>query len=350
MSIVTENFLFDKNFDNHSQIIKIETDGLLGFISIHRKIKSFPSFGATRLYNYNDLQHAVDDVLRLSHLMTYKSLAADLSYGGAKAVLFANEHLTKDRTNFFQIYAEEINKLTGDFITGSDVGVYQLDVLNMKKITPYVSGVIIDPSFYTALGVVVAMEKSIDLLKLGDLANKKIGIDGAGKVGYEILKILVSKQSDIYISDINQQLLKKIIQEFPAVNVIPPGKLYSYPLDIYCPCALSDVVTFDNYQDFKCKFVIGAANNQLAESQLADLLWQNEIIYLPDYLVNAGGLISVVCEYEGVIDYVSVTNKVMLIGKRIEKFLQIAKQSNCSVSSLVDETVRKKLSFLELEK
>jgi len=346
MSVITANFAEEKYFDNHAKIIEIDNDGLKGFIAIHRHFKNFPSFGATRLYEYDDQKHALIDVLRLSHLMTYKSLAADLFYGGAKAVLFANDYLHKDRENFFKAYAEEISKLSGDFITGSDVGVYQQDVLAMKKITPYVSGVKIDPSFYTALGVVVAMEKSVEFLKLGNLTNKKIGIDGAGKVGYEILKILINKHADIYLTDINNQLLDKIKNEFPQVNIVPVNKLYSQTLDIYCPCALSDVVTFDNYKNFQCRLIIGAANNQLVTSDLGDLLWQREIIYLPDYLVNAGGLISVVSEYEGVYDVLAVTNKVIAIGDRVEKYLVKADELNRPLHRLVDQAVEDKLASI----
>lgn len=344
MSIITTSFVEEKYFDNHAKIIQIDSNGLKGFIAIHRHLKNYPSFGATRLYDYNDHKHALVDVLRLSHLMTYKSLAADLSYGGAKAVLFSNDYLLKDRIKFFQTYAEEINKLVGDFITGSDVGVYQSDVLTMKKITPYVSGVKIDPSFYTALGVVVAMEKSVEFLKLGNLTNKKIGIDGAGKVGYEILKILINKHADIYLTDINKQLLAKVKSEFPQVNIVPVSKLYLQSLDIYCPCALSDVVTYENYKNFQCRLIIGAANNQLVAEELADLLKQREIIYLPDYLVNAGGLLSVVSEYEGVYDELAVTNKVIAIGDRVEKYLLQADKLNQPLHRLVDQVVKNKLS------
>ncbi len=347
MSIITENFVDEEFFDKHAKIIQIDNQQLKGFIAIHRHFNNFPSFGATRLYDYNDQKHALIDVLRLSRLMTYKSIAADLSYGGAKAVLFTTDYLKKDRANFFSEYANEINKLSGEFITGSDVGVYQQDVVNMKKITPYVSGVKVDPSYYTALGVVTAMNKSIEYLKLRDFTNKKIGIDGAGKVGYEILKILLNKQADIYLSDINIQLLNKIKSEFPQVNIVPVNKLYLQSLDIYCPCALSDVVTFDNYKNFQCRIIVGAANNQLFSLELGDLLWRREILYLPDYLVNAGGLISVVSEYEGVTDELSVTNKVLAIGDRLHYYLDEAYRLNKPLHRLVDAAVKNKLDSLE---
>lgn len=346
MSNITANLTEEKYFDNHFKIIKIDHNGLKGFIAIHRHFKNFPSFGATRLYDYDDQKDALIDVLRLSHLMTYKSLAADLSYGGAKAVLFSNDFLFKDRVKFFQSYAEEINKLAGDFITGSDVGVYQQDVINMKKITPYVSGIKIDPSFYTALGVVTAMEKSFEFLKLGNLTNKKIGIDGVGKVGYEILKILINKQVNIFVTDINKHLLEKIKNEFPQVNIVPVGQLHSKTLDIYCPCALSDVVTYDNYKNFQCRLIIGAANNQLVAPELGDLLWQKGIIYLPDYLINAGGLISVVNEYEKVYDESLINNNVRAIGERLEKYFVQADKLNKPLHRLVDQAVIDKLTLL----
>jgi len=343
MSLVISDFVKEKFFDNHYKIITINNNGVEGFIAIHRYFDDFPSFGATRLWDYSDKHSALVDVLRLSHLMTYKSLAAGLSYGGAKAVLLPSEKLDNNRLEYFQSYAHEINKLNGLFITGSDVGISQNDVIEMKKVSPNIVGAFVDPSYYTALGIVACMEKICSLSGLESLENKRIGIDGVGKVGYEILKLLVKKNAIIYISDIDQNQVDKIKSEFPKINILPVNSMPAYQLDIYSPCALSNAINHSNIENIKSKFIIGAANNQLEDKQLADKLWESNIIYVPDYLVNAGGLISVVSEYENILDNNKIKEKVVNISSRLEMFLNEAKQHHKPLHRIVDNFVEKKL-------
>lgn len=287
-------------FDNHFLVVHLvdKRAKLDSYIAIHRRNGSLPSFGATRMWKYSSNKEALKDVLRLSKLMSYKSVLADLPYGGAKAVII--EPKTKfSREKLFEAYAKGLNELKGKFITGTDVGLNISDLEYMKKFTPYLVGYLSNPENATALGLI----KSLDTL-LNHVYNNKsyskysFAIQGVGKVGFEFLKMIIKGGAkNIYIADIDKNKIKKIISQYPFIKVVNPNKIHSQQVDIYCPCALSGSLNNKMLNELKCKIIIGSANNQLENSLISDKLFNKRIVYCPDYIVNSGGLISVVDEY-----------------------------------------------------
>jgi len=288
-------------FDNHKLVRRFEDkdSGLRGYVAIHRTIEGHPSLGATRLWSYRSETEALCDSLRLSRLMSYKSALAGLPYGGAKAVLIATPNMLKHRADAFRAYAEKINYLGGQFVTGTDVGVEDKDISLMQKTTDFVIGTKVDPAYYTAISVTNAIEVALNRISnQPELGRRKFAIQGVGKTGSNILKLLYKNSAVVYIADIDKQKLKAIKKKFPRVKVVNPSDIHKQEVDVFIPCALSGVLNSKNIKELRCSIVAGSANNQLNAPSAGDLLYKRGILYAPDYASNAGGLISVADELE----------------------------------------------------
>ncbi|MFA4831387.1 MAG: Glu/Leu/Phe/Val dehydrogenase dimerization domain-containing protein [Patescibacteria group bacterium] len=287
-------------FDGHEEVYKMEESdvGLIGFIAIHRKRNSHPSLGATRFWKYDSEENALRDALRLSRLMSYKSAIAGLPYGGAKAVIMRNRKAIDNRSKLFKVYIKAVNDLNGAFITGSDVGVVQRDLDIMASESPHVIGVNTDAGYYTALGVLYAIKSVLGQVNgSSEIGGRRFAIQGVGKTGGALLGLLYDQASKIFISDIDGRIIEEAIDKFPAVEVVDPSDIHKQEVDVFCPCALSHVINERAIDEFKCKGIAGAANNQLNGGKAGYALFEKNIIYAPDYVANCGGLISVVDEF-----------------------------------------------------
>ena len=288
-------------FDNHVAVIQLSDPrvGLEGFIAIYNDRDGQPSLGATRVWAYPTLQEAARDALRLSKLMSYKSIMAGLPYGGAKAVLCEPAGGIVDRPAYFRAYAEQVNWLRGRFVTGSDIGVSADDVHSMRAVSEFIIGAGVNAAYFTAYGVVEAIKVCLErLYGSADLAGRKFAIQGVGKTGGELLALLHTQGAVLTVSDVDQDKLATVVRAFPGVQVVSPEAIYSQAVDIFSPCALGGILNSRTVPLLRCRAVVGSANNQLAESNVAHLLREREIMYAPDYVVNAGGLISVVDQYQ----------------------------------------------------
>ena len=319
-------------FDNHFVVFNIYNKevGLDAYIAIHKKNKDLPSFGATRLWNYSSKKDGLRDALRLGKLMSYKSALAGLPYGGAKAVIIKPKGKFS-RTKLLKAYAEGLNELGGIFVTGTDVGLTVADLEGMKKYTKHLVGYVSNPEKATGLGVA----KSLDAALLYKYNNKKyskysFSIQGVGKVGTEILKILIKGGAkNIFVSDIDEKRLKQIKKEYPVVKIVPVDQIHKQEVDIFCPCALSGIINKKSINDLKCKIIVGSANNQLADDTIGKELHQKGILYCPDYVVNGGGLISVTDEYVyGKPDDKRLNKKINEIAKVLNKIFTESQKSN----------------------
>jgi len=333
------NFQSLPEFDNHC-LVSFNFDkktNLMGFIAIHRFMGKSPSFGATRLWNYSSPIEALKDALRLSKTMSYKAALAGLPVGGAKAVLISTGNLSiKNKELLLSEYAKRVNYLSGKFITGSDVGISKDDVKMLRKYSPYIVGTRVNPEKYTALGLLYSIKAGLKFLYGKDsLKDKSIAILGIGKVGRELLKLLYKHTKKITISDLNGKLVKNLVKEFKGIKAVKPDLIYREKVDIFSPCALSGCINSTNVKILDCKLIVGGANNQLESENLAEKLFKKGILYAPDYVVNAGGLISVYDEYR------YKTPK----AKRIEnKIFEIAN----NLSKIFKESQRLKKSTLEV--
>ncbi|PIR74757.1 MAG: leucine dehydrogenase [Candidatus Magasanikbacteria bacterium CG10_big_fil_rev_8_21_14_0_10_47_10] len=335
-----------EEYDNHHKVVLLNNPetGLKGFIAIHRKNKDIPSFGATRLLHYRDSLDGLRDALRLSRLMSYKSALSGLPCGGAKGVILAPKRLTSEnRKRLLLSYAEEVNALNGDFITGTDVGVLQDDLKLMKSVSPFFVGFNGNSTECTALGIYFGMETCCSFLDDGDnLAGKTFAIQGLGKVGAALLALVYPKAGKVYAADIDKSVAEKIKKKFPKVVIVAPSEIHKQKVDIFAPCALSGALNSKTIAELKCRIIAGGANNQLEDDTIGDLLFKLGILYAPDYVVNAGGLIAVFDEYEHKKNNDErIYDKVFAIKERLHDILEKSKKENHAPNYIANEMAEK---------
>lgn len=287
-------------YTNHESVYRIydEQSKLLAYIAIHKTIKG-KAIGGTRLLVYKNEMDAITDALRLSHAMTLKCAGANIDLGGAKAVIIMPTD-PFNRKKLLKAYAEAVTCLKGTFYTGEDVGITFEDVQYLLTLSSYFvgkRGQAEDPSPYAALSTFVAMKAAAkDVFGSDDLTGKHIAIKGVGKVGKELVRLCRNAGAMITVADVSMDALNKIKKKFGEVTIIPPETIHTVQADIYAPCALGNEFTEKNKQSIQTKIICGSANNQLENSSIADWFKEHNIMYVPDYIANAGGLIAVADE------------------------------------------------------
>jgi leucine dehydrogenase len=285
--------------DVHTKID--QKTGLKAIVAIHNLTRG-PAIGGCRMVNYDTVDLAMEDALRLGYMMSYKAAINNLPHGGAKAVLI-KPRVIKDKEAYFEKFGEFVNELGGRYITAVDSGTSPLEMDIIARRTPYVtcttkSGGDSDPSPLTALGVRRAIEAAVKF-KLGfdSLEGIHIAIQGAGHVGYCLAKDLKERGARLTIADVNLKSLQRCIDELGA-NVCHPDEIYDIEADVFAPCALGKVLNMNTIKRLKSQIVAGSANNQLAHQRYGALLHERGILYAPDFLINAGGLIHVAVIYD----------------------------------------------------
>ena len=294
------------SFDSHEQIVfcNDEDTGLKAIIGIHNTVLG-PALGGTRMWTYQSEWHALNDVLRLSRGMTYKSAITGLNLGGGKAVIIGDAKTQKNDA-LMRKFGEFVNSLSGRYITAEDVGMETRDMDVIREVTPHVTGISEsnggsgNPSPVTAFGVYMGMKAAVKH-KFGSdsLDGKKILVQGVGHVGETLVKLVSDEGAQVIINDINENRLEELSKKYNT-NVILGNDIYNLDLDIYAPCALGASINDDTIHQLNTKVIAGAANNQLAdEVKHGRILKEKGIAYAPDFLINAGGIINVYGELEG---------------------------------------------------
>ncbi len=273
-----------------------KTLGLKAIIVIHDTTLG-PAAGGIRMWPYESEAEAIKDVLRLARGMTYKCAAAGASYGGGKCVVIGDPKRDKTEARLRGL-GRFINRLNGLFLTGVDVGTTPEDMLVIRQETQYVVTVPEawggpgDSSQATAYGVVQGIRASLkEIYGSPDLQGRTIALQGIGAVGKHALKYLVEAGAVVTIADIDQEKARLVAAEYNT-HIVSPEEINSLKVDVYCPCALGNVLNDQTIPELRCKIVCGSANNQLGEAYHGDLLQQRGILYAPDYIVNTGGLLS----------------------------------------------------------
>lgn len=312
MSVITEkkanDLIFDKISDmGHEQVVFChdEKTGLRAIIAIHNTVLG-PALGGTRMWQYASDADAILDALRLSEGMTYKAAVAGLNLGGGKAVILGDPRKDKNEA-FFRRYGKFVNSLNGKYITAEDVGTSKADMEYIAMETKHVSGLPEhkggsgDPSPVTAYGVYMGLKASAKkVYGQDDLNGKKIMVQGAGNVGRYLIDNLIKEGAVVYVSDIFEDQIQRVISSHPGVKVVNPDDVYSVDMDIYAPCALGATLNDQTIPQLKAAIVAGGANNQLQDpTKHMAMLQDRGILYAPDFVINAGGLINVYSELEG---------------------------------------------------
>lgn len=288
----------------HEQVVFCRNDaaGLKAIIAIHDTTLG-PALGGCRMWHYETEEEALTDVLRLSRGMTYKAAAAGLNLGGGKAVIIGKRDQKSEA--LFRVFGRFIESLNGRYITAEDVGTSVHDMEYIFMETKYVTGVAPahggsgDPSPVTAFGVYQGMRAAAKAAFGSEsFKDKRIAIQGLGNVGKNLVRHLHEEGAKLTVTDIDEKRCHRIKEEY-GCEVVTPDSIYDVDCDIFSPNALGAVINDDTIGRLKCKVVCGGSNNQLKEDRHGKELGERGILYAPDYVVNAGGLINVYVEMEG---------------------------------------------------
>lgn len=288
---------------NHEQLLFCNDNatGLKAIIAVHNTTLG-PALGGTRMWQYNNELEALNDVLRLSRGMTYKNSISGLNLGGGKAVIIGDSRKQKSEA-LFRRFGKFVESLGGKYITAEDVGISPQDMtwVNMETNNvvglPGKSG---DPSPVTAYGVYMGM-KAAAKKQFGtdNLAGKKVAVQGVGHVGEYLVSYLAKENAIVYITDIHEASLQRVSKKYGAI-VVGLDEIYEKDVDIYAPCALGATVNDFTLDHLKCSIIAGAANNQLADETVhGEIMKEKGIIYVPDFMLNAGGVINCYAEVKG---------------------------------------------------
>lgn len=323
---------------------------LKAIIAIHDTTLG-PAMGGTRMFPYESEEAAIFDVLRLSQAMTYKNSAAGLNLGGGKAVIIGDP--AKDKSSeLLRSYGRFVNSLNGRYITAGDMGTTVDDLQQIQLETTWVCGLPIssggggDTAPLTALGVLCGMKACAkEVFGSNSLNWKVVAIQGMGKCGYHLAKLLHEEGARLIVADVNAELAKKVADELGA-TIVAPDQVYSVACDIFSPCAVGAILNDKTISRLKCKIVAGAANNQLAVEYRDNLaLDRLGIMYAPDYIVNAGGAINISFEVARY-DAKGAKAKVAEIYNTMEKVISIAKSKDIptikAAHILAEERIEKK--------
>ncbi|NOT09475.1 MAG: Glu/Leu/Phe/Val dehydrogenase [Gemmatimonadales bacterium] len=271
----------------------------LGIIVIHDTTLG-PALGGTRFWNYASTEEAIRDAIRLARGMTYKAAAAGLNLGGGKAVILG-DNKRADREALFRAHGRFVDSLGGRYITAEDVGTSPADMEFVRRETDHVAGLqglSGDPSPVTGYGVYMGMKAAAKVRWGTDsLSGRTILVQGAGKVAYYLCSHLHAEGAKIVATDIDAEKVKRVVTEFGATAVAPEA-IYDQKGEIYAPCALGATINDNTIPRLKVEIVAGGANNQLAEERHGVELEKRGVLYAPDFVINAGGLINVYGELE----------------------------------------------------
>ena len=270
--------------------------GLKAIIAVHSTVLG-PALGGTRFYPYACEEDALADALRLSRAMTRKNAAAGLDFGGGKAVIMGDPRTLKSE-RLLRAYGRAIESLGGAYVTAEDVGTTIADMEVIARETGYVTGAAHDsggsgdPSPVTARGLMAAMRGAArSLWGSPDLSGRHVAIQGVGKVGGAFARLLAEAGACLTIADVNEEAVKSLAHELGA-TIAAPDRVHATECDVFAPCALGGALNPETVPELRCAAVLGSANNQLASDDLAEDLAARDILYVPDFIVNAGGVIN----------------------------------------------------------
>lgn len=334
-------------FDDHESLhfFNDASTGLRAIIAVHSTALG-PAAGGCRRWTYASDDDALTDALRLSRGMTYKNAVAQLPLGGGKAVIIANEEAPKS-AQLFAAFGRAVASLGGRYVTAEDVGCSVDDMRHVQSETQFVSGLPQqgdsaggDPSPLTALGVFLGIQSAVrHRLKKDELRGLRVAVQGVGHVGAHLCKLLHEAGAKLIVADVNREHLQSISSDIP-VEIVAPDEILFAAADVVAPCALGNILTSDTIPKIKAPVIAGAANNQLSTVADGQRLAERGILYAPDYVINAGGIISVSHEYYGSSSKEIVGREIAKIPERLDAIFVRASDTGRPTNELADEMAR----------
>ena len=349
-----------ESYDEHEYVRRfVLADDIVCFIAVHNTNLG-PALGGCRMREYENELDALDDVLRLSRGMTYKNAMAGLPLGGGKAVIIGN-HYTQKTETLMQEVGKAVESFEGAYITAEDSGTGEQDMVAIANQTEHVVGLPPEmfegsdygelggnPSPLTALGCYHGIKAAIAHRFEGQekLNGMTVAIQGTGAVGFEICKLLKQDDVKLIVTDVNQESLDAVKKEFSDVEIVAPDEIYGVDADIFVPCAMGGALNDVTIEKLKAKIVAGAANNQLLSPYHDKMLASKDILYVPDYVINSGGVICVGYEYfrktgynpqDYTIDRTNMVSHVESIGAVVTEILEEAKKRGLPTGETADK-------------
>lgn len=325
--------------------------GLKAIIAIHNTVLG-PAMGGTRMWAYNSESEALEDVLRLSRGMTFKNAMAGLHLGGGKAVIIGDARTIKTEA-LLRMYGKFINSLNGKYITAEDMGITDRDMEYIALHTRYVSGLPEyrggsgSPSAMTALGTYVGMKAAAKkAFGTDSLEGKTIAVQGVGSVGEFLLEYLAKENAKIFITDVFEDRIKKVAARF-NLTVVGPDEIYDVPADIYSPCAMGATINDDTLARLKAQVIAGCANNQLADEEVHGTACMDQgIVYVPDFVINSGGVINIATEIAGSYNRAWATAKTEEIYDRVLQVLNEAERQQRNAQAVATQMALQRIEAI----
>lgn len=352
-----------QSFDDHEYVRRFELDAgndnvIIAFIAVHNTNLG-PSLGGLRMRPYESEAEALNDVLRLSRGMTYKNAMAGLPLGGGKAVIIG-DHRTQKTAELMQSMGKAVESFEGAYITAEDSGTGEADMVEISKFTDYVTGLPPEmlegsdygelggnPSPLTALSCYHGIKSAIQHRYNNEksLSDLTVSIQGVGSVGLELAKLLKQDNAKLIIADISEENLNQAKKDLGDVEIVSPDDIYGVEADIFVPCAMGGVLNDNTINELKVDIIAGAANNQLLNSHHDVILMNKNILYIPDYVINSGGVICVGYEYfrnagynpqDFNIERGSMVHHVERIGQTVTDIIVTAQKNNAPTGETAD--------------
>lgn len=353
-----------ESFDHHETVRKFElAGGLTAYIAVHNTNLG-PALGGLRMRAYGNEREAINDVLRLSRGMTYKNAVAGLPLGGGKGVIIGDPY--KDKTEeLMEMVGQAVETFDGDYVTAEDSGTGEEDMVAISRFTEHVTGLPPEmlagkgfgelggnPSPLTALGVYRGLQAAVRFRHNEDtLKGKSVAIQGAGAVGLELCKLLKQDDVTLYICDIDERRLQAAKDTLGKIEIVRPEDIYSVDADIFAPCAMGGVLNDKTIPQIQATIIGGAANNQLLQPHHDQMLAEQGVLYVPDYVINAGGVICVGYEYFRKSAYnpmdFDITRERMIdhvesVGRNVAETLDYARDNHLNPGEAADRLAEEK--------
>ena len=334
----------------HEQVVfcsNFET-GLKAIIAIHSSSLG-PALGGCRMFPYKEEDQALEDVLSLSEAMSYKAAMAGLRFGGGKSVIIADpeKHKTPELLWSFGVHIESLN---GRYIVAKDMGITTEDLQYMGDQSSYVVGRPVerggvgDPSRSTAKGVYYGIKEVIQWkLKKDSLKGVRIVVQGLGAVGSNLVEFLVQDQAEVFVFDIKKNPLEKVKFKFPSVKIISEEEVFTTPCEVFAPCSIGGVINEESVQKLNCSIVAGGANNQLSSLLMGKKLVEKGILYIPDFVINSGGLIYISSYISPKKSNEWIENKIMRIPDVIRKVCEFASSEGVDTAHMALDLAKEKI-------
>jgi len=328
-----------------------ENSGLKAIIAIHDTTLG-PALGGTRMWTYDTEEEAIEDALRLARGMTYKNAAAGLNLGGGKTVIIGDPKKDKN-PEMFRAFGRYIQSLNGRYITAEDVGTTEEDMDLIHMETDFVTGISAEsqgssgnPSPVTGYGIYKGMKAAAKEV-YGDesLEGKTVAVQGVGNVAYALCEHLHKEGAKLIVTDINKEAVNRAVEAFGA-EAVDPDNIYGVDCDIYAPCALGATINDETIPQFKAKIIAGSANNQLKASKHGDIIHEKGILYAPDYVINAGGVINVADELNGY-NQARAMKKVETIYDSLSKVFEIARRDQIPTHTAADRMAEERIASMK---